>query len=102
MGKSLLVICDESLPFELKHASSGGHAAAKTQPFANTPEEIMLWWALVFFVIAIVAAIFGFAGIASAVASVAQVIFYIALIFFVVSFLVHLFGGSGGRSRAAV
>ncbi len=53
----------------------------------------MLWWALVFFVVAVIAAIFGFGGIAGAAATVAQVIFYAALIFFVLSFIFHLFRG---------
>ena len=65
-----------------------------------TARTIMLWWALVFFIIAIVAAIFGFAGIVSAAASVAQVIFYVALVLFVLSFIVHLAGG-GRRATTA-
>ena len=59
----------------------------------------MLWWAAVFFIIAIVAAIFGFTGIVTAAASVAQVIFYVALILFVVSLIVNAFSG---RRTAAV
>lgn len=54
----------------------------------------MLWWALVFFLVAIVAAVFGFTGIVTAAAAVAQVIFYVALILFVVSLIVYLFSSS--------
>ncbi|MEC9312086.1 MAG: DUF1328 domain-containing protein, partial [Pseudomonadota bacterium] len=35
----------------------------------------MLYWAVIFFVVAIVAAVFGFGGIASASAGIAQVLF---------------------------
>ena len=47
----------------------------------------MLRWAAIFFIIAIVAAIFGFGGIVSAAASVAKVLFFIFLILFVVSLI---------------
>ena len=60
----------------------------------------MLWWALVFFIVAVAAAIFGFGGIAGAAATVAQVIFYLALVFFVLSFIFHIFGGSRGTTMA--
>jgi uncharacterized membrane protein YtjA (UPF0391 family) len=45
----------------------------------------MLRWAAVFFVIALVAAAFGFLGIAAAAVSIARVLFYIFLILFLVS-----------------
>lgn len=50
----------------------------------------MFVWALIFFVVAIIAAIFGFGGIAAAATGIAKVIFFIALILFVVSLVVHL------------
>ena len=48
-------------------------------------ESNMLYWAAVFFVIAIVAAVFGFGGIASATAGIAKILFFIFLILFIVS-----------------
>jgi uncharacterized membrane protein YtjA (UPF0391 family) len=45
----------------------------------------MLRWAVIFFVIALIAAAFGFLGIAAAAVSVARVLFYIFLILFLVS-----------------
>jgi uncharacterized membrane protein YtjA (UPF0391 family) len=54
-------------------------------------EEKMLRWALGFFVIALVAALLGFTGIAVASAGIAKIIFFIFLILFVVSLLGHLF-----------
>jgi uncharacterized membrane protein YtjA (UPF0391 family) len=53
----------------------------------------MLNWALAFFLVAIVAAAFGFGGIASASASIAQVIFVIFLVLFVLSLIFGLVRG---------
>ncbi|MCA0994430.1 MULTISPECIES: DUF1328 domain-containing protein [Roseobacteraceae] len=49
----------------------------------------MLYWALLFFVVAIVAALFGFGGIASASAGIAQVLFFIFLVLFVVTLIMR-------------
>lgn len=51
----------------------------------------MLHWALVFFVVAIIAAIFGFGGIASASAGIAQVLFFIFVALFVITLLMRVF-----------
>jgi uncharacterized membrane protein YtjA (UPF0391 family) len=58
-------------------------------------EIIMLHYALVFFVIALVAALFGFGGLAAGAAGIAKVLFFIFLVLFVVSLL----GGMRGRGR---
>ncbi|HTP46440.1 MAG TPA: DUF1328 domain-containing protein [Casimicrobiaceae bacterium] len=55
----------------------------------------MLHYALVFFVIAIVAAIFGFGGIAAGAVEIAKILFFIFLILFVVSLVVGLVRRSG-------
>jgi uncharacterized membrane protein YtjA (UPF0391 family) len=47
--------------------------------------EQMLYWALMFLVIALLAGIFGFGGIASTATGMAQILFVIALVLFVVS-----------------
>ena len=57
----------------------------------------MLYWALMFLVVALVAAIFGFGGIASTATGIAQVLFVIALI----RFLVSLFAGVMRRNLDA-
>jgi uncharacterized membrane protein YtjA (UPF0391 family) len=57
-------------------------------------ETTMLYWALMFLVVALVAAIFGFGGIASTATGIAQVLFVIAIIMFVVS----LFAGFRRRN----
>jgi uncharacterized membrane protein YtjA (UPF0391 family) len=55
----------------------------------------MLYWAAVFFVLAVVAAFFGFGGIVSQAASVAKILFIVALVLCALSLL---FGF--GRRRA--
>ena len=50
----------------------------------------MLYWAAVFFVIALVAAVFGFGGIAAGALSIAQILFFVFLVLFVISLV---FGG---------
>ncbi len=53
----------------------------------------MLGWALTFLVIAIIAAIFGFGGIAGTSAGIAQTLFYIFIAIFVISLLFGLIRG---------
>jgi uncharacterized membrane protein YtjA (UPF0391 family) len=55
----------------------------------------VLSWALIFFVVAIIAAVFGFGGIASASAGIAQILFFIFLVLFAVSLIIGL--ARGGR-----
>jgi len=43
----------------------------------------MLHYAVIFFVIAIIAAVFGFGGIASASAGIAKILFFIFLVLFI-------------------
>ena len=47
----------------------------------------MLYWALMFLIVALVAALFGFGGIASTATGIAQVLFVVALVLFVISIL---------------
>lgn len=49
----------------------------------------MLYWAVVFFIIALAAAVFGFGGIAAASAGVAKILFFIFLIGFIISLVLH-------------
>jgi uncharacterized membrane protein YtjA (UPF0391 family) len=44
----------------------------------------LLKWALIFFLISIVAAVFGFTGISVATADIARILFYIFLVIFLV------------------
>ena len=57
----------------------------------------MLRWAIGFLVIAIIAAIFGFGGIATGAADIAKVLFFVSLVVFFVSLILGLV--RGGRAR---
>jgi uncharacterized membrane protein YtjA (UPF0391 family) len=53
----------------------------------------MLSWAFTFFVIALIAALFGFGGIAAGAAGIAKVLFFIFVALFVVSLVVGTIRG---------
>jgi uncharacterized membrane protein YtjA (UPF0391 family) len=59
----------------------------------NTPGNNMLHYAVVFLVIALIAAVFGFGGIAAGAAGIAKILFVVFLIGAIISFVMH------GRSR---
>ncbi|HEU5091063.1 MAG TPA: DUF1328 domain-containing protein [Nitrospira sp.] len=54
----------------------------------------MLKWAAIFFVIALIAAAFGFTGIAAGAASIAKVLFYLFLGIFVVFLIAGIIVGN--------
>jgi uncharacterized membrane protein YtjA (UPF0391 family) len=54
----------------------------------------MLYWALVFFVVALISAVLGFTGIAIAAAGISKVLFYVFLVLFLISLISHLARGS--------
>ncbi len=51
----------------------------------------MLGWALTFLVVALIAAVFGFGGIAIASAGIAKILFFVFLVLFAVSLIASLF-----------
>jgi len=57
----------------------------------------MLYWAAVFFVIALVAAIFGFGNLAGGAMGIAKILFFVFLILFLVSLVMGLFTGRTPR-----
>ena len=65
----------------------------------------MLYWALMFLVVALVAALFGFGGIASTATGIAQILFVVALVMFLVTLLGELHASqfvSGGAAMRLV
>jgi uncharacterized membrane protein YtjA (UPF0391 family) len=58
-----------------------------------TKETLMLGWALTFLAVAIIAAVFGFGGIASASAGIAQVLFFIFIMLFLVAMIARAVRG---------
>jgi uncharacterized membrane protein YtjA (UPF0391 family) len=55
-------------------------------------EDAMLYWAAIFFIIAIIAGGLGFGGLAAAASGIAQILFYIFLVLFLVSLIAGLVG----------
>jgi len=56
-------------------------------------DNIMLGWALTFLVVAIIAAVLGFGGIAVASAEIAKIVFVIFLVLFLISAIANAFRG---------
>jgi uncharacterized membrane protein YtjA (UPF0391 family) len=56
-------------------------------------ETAMLKWALIFFVISLIAGFFGFSGISAATATIARVLFGIALVIFLIFLILALMAG---------
>jgi uncharacterized membrane protein YtjA (UPF0391 family) len=65
-------------------------ALAREASFVFARRMLMLYWALVFFLIAVVAAVLGFGGIAVAFAGVARILFFLFVVVFLVSLLMGL------------
>lgn len=55
----------------------------------------MLRWALIFLVVALVAAVLGFTSIAGVAIDVAKILFYVFVVLFVISLVMHLVRGRG-------
>jgi uncharacterized membrane protein YtjA (UPF0391 family) len=61
----------------------------------------MLRWALGFLIVAIIAAIFGFGGIAAGASEIARVLFFFFIVFFLVSVVWGLITGRRPRPPMA-
>lgn len=70
---------------------------AASAPSAGGEERqaVMLGWALTFFIIAVIAALFGFTGIAGTMAWIAQVLFFLFIVLFVIALIT---GAARGRT----
>jgi uncharacterized membrane protein YtjA (UPF0391 family) len=55
----------------------------------------MLGWAVTFLIIALIAAVLGFGGIATAAVEIAKIIFFVAIVLFLIT---AIFGFMRGRS----
>jgi uncharacterized membrane protein YtjA (UPF0391 family) len=54
----------------------------------------MIKWAIIFFIISVVAGFFGFTGVASGARTIAKVLFFIALIIFLIVLIFGVFLGT--------
>ena len=77
------------LVFSRNHLCSG-YVELRTETKGNP----MLYWSVLFLVIALVAAVFGFGGIAAASAGVAQILFVLFAILFAVTLILRLVRGA--------
>jgi uncharacterized membrane protein YtjA (UPF0391 family) len=55
--------------------------------FFQGENDAMLYWAAVFFIVALVAGLLGFTGISVATAEIAKLLFFVFLVLFVVSLI---------------
>jgi len=62
----------------------------RSWPTTRTRGMNMLRWALIFFVVALLAAVLGFTGIAAAAAGAAKVLFFLFVILFLITLLGHV------------
>lgn len=57
----------------------------------------MFGWAITFLIVALIAAILGFGGIAAFAVDIARIIFFVAIVLFVISAIVGLVRGRAPR-----
>ncbi|MBA3936679.1 MAG: DUF1328 domain-containing protein [Planctomycetes bacterium] len=57
----------------------------------------MLRWALIFLVVALIAAVFGYGGVSRDFTEIAKILFFIFIVIFAITGLMHLMGS--GRRR---
>jgi len=58
----------------------------------RVPEITMLHYAVVFFIIALIAAVFGFGGIAAGAVGIAKILFFVFLVLAALTFIANLMG----------
>lgn len=63
--------------------------------FLTIKFKIMLRWTVTFLIVAIIAAVFGFGGIAAGAASIAKILFFIFIVLFLLSLI---FGKSATKN----
>src|SRR6202041_1494908 len=70
----------------IRSFSRGGYSPRSIQLEGG----LMLYWTLMFLVIAVIAGVLGFTGVAVAAAGVAKLLFFVFLVLFVISLFSHL------------
>ncbi len=59
-------------------------------------EDAMLYYSLIFLIVAVIAGFFGFGGVATAASGIAQILFFVFLVGFIITAV------AGGMTRAKV
>jgi uncharacterized membrane protein YtjA (UPF0391 family) len=82
------------LLFPRRIGSAGTGAPCADRSHIETEVRVMLGWVVTFLIVALVAGVLGFGGVAGASIEIAKIIFFIAVVLFLVSAIV---GVSRGR-----
>ena len=61
--------------------------AANSGPILSEPLKLMINWAITFLVIALIAAVLGFGGIAGTAVGIAKILFFVFLVLCVIAFV---------------
>jgi uncharacterized membrane protein YtjA (UPF0391 family) len=77
-------------------SAKGVSAGVSLRCCAGETEIVMLGWVVTFLIVALIAGILGFGGIAGASIEIAKAIFFIAVVLFIISAVV---GITRGRTR---
>src|SRR5258707_14580706 len=81
-------------PHHTRGPSAGEHFRFHRSFGRNLEKEAaMLGWAITFLIVAIIAAVLGFGGIAGTAIEIAKIIFFVAIILFAISAIVGLIRG---------
>jgi uncharacterized membrane protein YtjA (UPF0391 family) len=64
----------------------------------QTAEDDMIGWAITFLLIALVAAVLGFGGIAGVAIELAKIVFFVAVVLFVIAAVIGLVRGRAPRA----
>jgi uncharacterized membrane protein YtjA (UPF0391 family) len=67
------------------------------EKFVSQEVSNMLYYALLFLVVALIAGFLGFGGIAFAAAGIAKILFFVFLVVFIVTLIMHLTRGGTAR-----
>jgi uncharacterized membrane protein YtjA (UPF0391 family) len=80
------------MPMSAQRLRRKAHSGAGLSLIAMGDERrgVVLYWALVFLVVSLVAALFGFGGIAATAAGIAQILFYIFIVLFLATLITGL------------
>jgi uncharacterized membrane protein YtjA (UPF0391 family) len=70
-----------------------GGIVGVVSPLGEKETLFMLYWALIFLLVAVVAGALGFGGIAGASAGIAKILFFVFLVLLVISVIAHLSRG---------
>jgi uncharacterized membrane protein YtjA (UPF0391 family) len=74
----------------------GAMRSSRFEQKVKTEDRVMLGWVVTFLIVALIAGILGFGGVAGASIEIAKAIFFIAVVLFLISAVVGL---ARGRTR---